>query len=282
MKTILADCSGFCGGVKKTIQTIEALLADAEGPVSCIGLPVHNSQVTGRLVDAGLRVVDTLEEVDEGILVIRAHGLPPRMIEEAKEKGLTVINSTCGFVMHAQKIAHSLCADGYSVIIAGEKDHAEVKSIVGYVDDTAHVVSSPEELESLKNVFSLNARIGILQQTTFLEKETQLIIKGILEHRYAELKVCNTVCKSIEKRMTAARDIAQHVDCMLIVGGKMSSNTKRLYETCCAVNVNSHHIETETEFQAAWFKDAGVVGVTAGASTSDWLIDNVINAVDVL
>ncbi|MBU1864344.1 MAG: 4-hydroxy-3-methylbut-2-enyl diphosphate reductase [Candidatus Omnitrophica bacterium] len=271
MKCILAKHSGFCHGVKYTVSSIESLLRHGKEDVYCIGLPVHNRQVTEQLINNGLQVVNEVNEIEKGTLVIRAHGLPPQLIDRAKKQKLKIVNTTCGFVVNAQNIAQLLYKDGYTVIIVGEREHPEVKTIYGVTDEHGIICSSVEESVGI----SCSGKVGIVSQTTFSENQYQQIVTSFLHKDIPELRIFDTICDSIEKRSIAAQEVALQVDIMLIVGGKMSSNTKRLFEACKAVNVQSHHIETKDEVVETWFKQAHTVGITAGASTPQGVIDDI-------
>lgn len=275
MQCIVSEFAGFCHGVQYTISSIEKLLENGNKDVFCIGLPVHNPQVTERLVEKGLHVVESLDDISSGTLVIRAHGLPPQIIAAAEFKGLSIVNTTCGFVLKAQTIARTLYDEGYNVLITGEREHPEVKTIYGATNNTAHICSSLADLPK----FGKNEKIGVVSQTTFSEPLYKSIIKKIIDNPYAQLRSYNTLCNSIDKRIAAACTIASKVTTMIIVGGKMSSNTKRLYEACKRVNDASYHIETQKELVSDWFQKNGTVGITAGASTAQWIIDDITAAI---
>jgi len=209
-----------------------------------------------------------VKEIPSGTLVVRAHGLSPKIIAQAEEAGLVVVNTTCGFVMKAQHIAKTLHDEGYTVIITGEENHPEVKSICGMTDNTAHVCVEVDQVDHFENI----DKMGVLSQTTFSESKFKEMVQILMAKDFGEIRVFNTLCQSIDKRSVAAQDIASKVDCMLVVGGKMSSNTKRLHEFCRDINPNSYHIETKEDTQTDWFKNATNIGISAGASTPQWII----------
>ncbi len=276
MKVIVAEYSGFCHGVKYTIDKIEILLAENGSKLYCIGLPVHNPQVTNRLIEKGLNVVSSIDEIEcPGRLIVRAHGLPPAILDVAKEKGLEIVNTTCNIVVNVQRIVKDLYDDNYKILIVGEAKHPEVKAVAGVAADKGVIISDFSDLESAR----VRAKVGVVAQTTFSKDKYREIIKFVVENDVSELRVFNTICNSIAKRSEAAVKVARMSGVMLIIGGKMSSNTKRLYEACKSVNKNSHHIETADEFRAEWFEGVEVAGITAGASTPQWLIDDVREAV---
>jgi len=272
MKCVIADFSGFCHGVKDTVDAIESLLKDnSSKKVSCIGLPVHNPQVTNRLKELGLNVVESLDDVDSGTLVIRAHGLPPQTIFKAQEKRLEIIDTTCGIVKNVQRIAEKLNQDGYTVIIAGEAKHPEVKAIYGYTSQKGIICTSLDEVRKVE----IRGKVGIVSQTTFSKKIFKDMVHLLTDQKFSEMRVFDTICNSIAKRSTSAIEVAKSVDTMLVVGGRMSSNTKRLFEICTEYNPKTHHVETEAEIDLAWFAAAQSFGLTAGASTPQWIIDRI-------
>jgi len=276
MNCIIAQHAGFCPGVAHTINTIESLLAKKEDRIFCIGLPVHNPQVTERLIAQGLEVVDSIDAIPSGTLVVRAHGLAPHIITAAKAKSLTVVNTTCTFVMKAQELAQQLTRDGYHVVITGERNHPEVQGLFGYTNDQGTICSSVSACRELSRF----PKIGIVSQTTFSEPLFKEIVASVEKQAAGEVKVFNTICHSIERRNTAAREVARTVDVMLIIGGKMSSNTKRLYEACKEVNPHSFHVESSDDLFDGWFHTVSSVGLAAGASTPQWLIEQIKKTVE--
>ena len=272
MHVELAGQAGFCFGVKNTIQKIEDTLRSAHEPVWSIGLPVHNKQLTERLQQKGLRIADAVDEVTEGILIVRAHGLPPAEIESLHVRGITIIDGTCPFVKKAQNTAHELSSEGYFILLCGEEKHPEVRAIAGCISGPYRICTSADDVRSFKS----DKKVALISQTT----QSPVIfneIAGVLSTRQLpELKVVDTICKSVHNRKEAAMTLAAHVDIMFVVGGKMSSNTKRLYEVSLQENPRSYHIETAAEIDPAWFAAARTAGVTAGASTPDWIISEVV------
>ena len=270
MKVLLADKAGFCFGVKRAIST--AFEAAAGGNVYCLGPLIHNPQEVERLRQAGVKTVEDFTALKQGdFLIIRSHGVPPRVLEQASEKGLQIIDLTCPFVGKAQRDAESLHEEGYQVVVVGEKKHPEVQSILGYAGDNAVVVETAEEVEGM----SLLSRIGIVAQTTQSYSNFSEIVLKLLSLS-KELKVFNTICNSTKERQDAARLLAGQVDVMLVVGGRNSANTSRLVSVCRKEGRPTYHIEVADEIQPAWFEGATTVGVTAGASTPDWVVEGVL------
>ncbi len=267
---LLADKAGFCFGVKRAIST--AFKAADGGNVYCLGPLIHNPQEVERLRQAGVMTVEDFSSLEPGdFLIIRSHGVPPRVLAKAEEKGLRIINLTCPFVSKAQRHAEALLREGYQVVVVGEKKHPEVQSILGYAGDNAVVVETVEEARNLK----LQSRLGIVAQTTQSYgnfSEIVLTLLGLSK----ELKVFNTICNSTKERQDAARHLAGQVDVMLVVGGRNSANTSRLVSVCKKEGKPTYHIEVADEIQPEWLEGVASVGVTAGASTPDWVVEGVL------
>ncbi len=270
MKVYLADKAGFCFGVKRAINT--AFEAAGKGRVYCFGPLIHNPQEVERLRQVGIKTVDDFSDLHAGdYLIIRSHGVPPHVLSRARDKGLTIIDLTCPFVGKAQRHAEVLSADGYQVVVVGEKKHPEVQSIIGYAGPNAVVVEKAEDVDALK----LQPRLGMVAQTTQSYSNFSEIVLKLLRLS-KELKVFNTICNSTKERQEAARVLASQVDVMLVVGGRNSANTSRLASLCSKEGKPTHHIEQAEEIQPEWLNGVKSVGVTAGASTPDWIVNGVL------
>lgn len=271
MKVILADKAGFCFGVKRAINT--AFEAAAKGRVYCLGPLIHNPQEVGRLQEAGVETIDDINRLQPGdSLIIRSHGVPPDVLVRAQERGLTIIDLTCPFVGKAQKHAELMKQEQYQVVVVGEKHHPEVQSILGYAGDEGVAVESPDEVEELK----LKSRVGVVAQTTQSYGNFSGIVLKLLRFS-KELKVFNTICNSTAERQEAARSLARAADVVFVVGGRNSANTTRLATVCRQEGKSTHHIEVADEILPEWVSGAGTVGVTAGASTPDWIVRSVLD-----
>jgi len=276
MRVEVARHAGICYGVERALKLAEEAAASGI-EVHTLGPLIHNPQAVDALRERGVEVAGCLDEVGDGTLVIRSHGVDPAIIEGARDKGLDVIDATCPHVSKAHEAAARLAAEGYSVIVVGEADHPEVEGIVAHAGGTALVVQSAEELpEHLPS-----RRIGVVVQTTQSLARLEAVADALVG-RVSELRVFNTICSATGKRQRAAEDLAREVDVMVIVGGHNSGNTTRLAEICRAVNPRVYHVETAAELDSAWFAGAEVVGVTAGASTPDEQMRGVIDAVEAL
>jgi len=270
MEIILADKAGFCFGVKRAINT--AFEAASSGRVYCLGPLIHNPQEVERLRQAGVQTVEDFSQLNAGdALIIRSHGVPPLVLSQARDKGLNIIDLTCPFVGKAQRDAESLKKEKYQVVVVGEKKHPEVQSILGYAGDNAVVVETAGDVDHM--VFQ--KRIGVVAQTTQSYSNFSEIVLKLLRLS-KELKVYSTICNSTTERQDAARSLASQVDVMLIVGGRNSANTSRLAIVCRQEGKPTHHIEVADEIKQEWLHGVRKVGVTAGASTPDWVLEAVI------
>jgi len=261
MKVVLADKAGFCFGVKRAINT--AFEAAAKGRVYCLGPLIHNPQEVERLRNAGVETVEDFTGLQPGdFLIIRSHGVPPSVLEQAREKGISIIDLTCPFVGKAQKHAEALKKEGYQVAVVGEKKHPEVQSILGYAGEGAVVIETPDEVDGLR----LRSRVGVVAQTTQSYGNFSGIVLKLLRFS-KELKVYNSICNSTTERQEAARALARETDMVIVVGGRNSANTTRLVSVCRQEGKPTYHIEVADEIRREWVEGVRSVGVTAGAST---------------
>jgi (E)-4-hydroxy-3-methyl-but-2-enyl pyrophosphate reductase len=276
MKIFLADKAGFCFGVKRAINT--AYEAAGKGRIFCFGPLIHNPQEVERLRRAGIETMEDFSTLEPGdSLVIRSHGVPPRVLDEAREKGLTIIDLTCPFVGKAQRDAEALSKEGYQVIVVGEKKHPEVQSILGYAGDDSVVLETVDDVDGAE----FRPRIGVVAQTTqSYSNFSEIVLKLLRLSR--ELKVFNTICSSTKERQEAARVLARRVDVMLVVGGRNSANTTRLASLCRQEGKPAYHIEVADEIRPEWLEGITSIGVTAGASTPDWVVDGVLERLKAL
>ena len=268
MEVILADYLGFCYGVKRAIK-IARENASVDGRACTLGPIIHNPQMVERLRREGVGTVDSLDELQDGTVIIRSHGVGPEIYEQANRMSLNLVDATCPHVRKAQLSAKSLVDEGYQVIIVGEKEHPEVKSIFEWSSHKALIIETEEEAEA----FVPCARLGIVSQTTFSGSRFRQIVMKLLD-KSREIKILRTICTATDQRQAAAIDLAGKVDLMLVIGGKNSANTSRLAQLC-AQKCRTYHIETVAELQEQWFDKMGKIGITAGASTPDWIIKEV-------
>lgn len=276
MRVEVARYAGVCYGVERALKLAEE--AAGKGvKVRTLGPLIHNPQAVQGLQEHGVEVAACLDEVDEGTLVIRSHGVEPELIEQALEKGLDVVDATCPHVSKAHEAARELRAQGYSIVIVGEADHPEVEGIMAHAGGEAIVVQSRAELPEVLP----SRRVGVVVQTTQSMSRLAEVVDGLLPLT-RDLRVVNTICSATEKRQRSAEELANSVDAIVVVGGRNSGNTARLVEICRSVNPRVHHVETADELNEAWFTSDDVVGVTAGASTPDEQIRGVVEAIEAM
>jgi len=273
----IAEHAGYCYGVERALKLTRKASERSKKPIHTLGPIIHNPQVVDSLAADGVRSIDRIEEATGGTVIVRSHGVEPEVIERAAERSLEVVDATCPFVAAAQQRAADLVRDGYKLVLVGEHDHPEVVGILARARGGALVAEKAEDVAGLKPC----KRVGVVVQTTQSIARLQEIVDRLLE-RCSELKVFNTICDATTNRQQSAKELAKRVDVMLVVGGKNSANTTRLAQICRETNSRTHHIETATELRPEWFKKAGHVGVTAGASTPDWILDEVVGRLHAL
>jgi 4-hydroxy-3-methylbut-2-enyl diphosphate reductase len=271
MKVKLASSYGFCFGVKRAIK-----IAEENKYSATMGPLIHNQKEINRLnKDFNVGLYNSLDEVKkDDTIIIRTHGIPKDDLKSLKQKDAKIINATCPFVTTPQQIVKKMSKDNYSIVIFGDEEHPEVKGVKSYADD-CYVVLEKQDLESIKFKYD---KIATVAQTT-RKKEKYLEIVNYLILRYKEVRVFNTICDATFENQAATRKLSQEVDVMVIIGGKNSSNTKQLLNIAKENCPKSYLIEDETELQVNWFKNKNLCGVTAGASTPDWIIQKVINSI---
>jgi 4-hydroxy-3-methylbut-2-enyl diphosphate reductase len=275
MDVILAKFAGFCYGVRRAVDTVSKAAEEHGRPMYTLGPIIHNPQVVEWLARQGVESVQKLEEIPAGsIAVMPSHGVPRRTIEQAESRGLQVIDLTCPFVSKIYRVAADLVEDGYQVVIVGDMGHTEVRGIMSVAGDDALAVSAPDDLPE----DALKAKVGIVSQTTQTVDRFQRLVGHICTRAY-EVRAFNTICHATTERQNAALATAEEADIMVVVGGRNSANTRRLAEICADAGVPTHHVEVAGEIDSTWFKGAKKVGVTAGASTPDWIIQEVVEMV---
>ena len=273
MEIVLAEGAGFCFGVKRALDLTAKTIQDVgpAKPIHTLGPLIHNPQVVAQLQEQGVEVMEQPDDTSSGVVIVRSHGVAPKVMEELEELGYDVVDATCPFVHRAMRWAKQLKDEGYQVIIVGDRLHPEVQAILGYTDETAHVVSTPQEIRKLP----IASRVGIIAQTTQSVSNFKACVNelaGMVE----DLRAFDTICTATEQRQTSAWELAAQVDVMVVIGGRNSANTKRLAELCKEQGTATYHIETPEELESQWFVGVRRAGVTAGASTPDWLIEGVL------
>jgi 4-hydroxy-3-methylbut-2-enyl diphosphate reductase len=274
MEIVLAKQAGFCFGVKRATQmAFEA--AGKGGKTFTLGPIIHSPQVVQRLEEMGVKVLHRLDDLDNGVIIIRSHGVTSEELETAVLKELEIVDATCPFVKKAQEHVKSLSESGYEVVVVGDADHPEVQGIVSYGVGKVYVVGSGEEAARLPRM----GKVGVVAQTTQSFENLQNVVVECLK-KGGEIRVFHTICDATAVRQEEAKELAQLVDCMVVIGGYNSANTRRLAEVCKELQPRTHHIETAQQLVPGWFNKADRVGVTAGASTPKWLIDEVLERIE--
>ena len=266
MEVVKTRHIGFCFGVNRAVSRV---LKEAEGrkeTIYTLGPLLHNPQMVEMLREKGIEPIDDVSRLEKGVVAFRSHGIMKEEEEYIRAKGLEAIDTTCPFVKRVRKCALYLRKNGYKVVIAGDERHPEVKSVLSYLGNDGIV---------LHNSFSIAAKkIGVVSQTT-LDRETFWEVVRSLMDGTKELRIYNTICESTNVRRDEATELAGQVGAMLIVGGRNSSNTTKLYTVVKRIQPRTYHIEAEDEIQPEWFKGVQRVGIAGGASTPDVIIDRV-------
>jgi 4-hydroxy-3-methylbut-2-enyl diphosphate reductase len=275
MEILLAKDMGFCWGVRRAIDIMERAAHD-HGEIISVGPIVHNPQVVRELEDLGIRT-DVRPENDQHPVAITAHGVGPDVLDEVRATGAEIIDGTCPIVTRSQRWAKKMAEAGFAVLVFGDPNHREVRGVLGWAGDKAIAVRDGDPLPE-----KLPARVAVISQTTqsperFAEFVGQLMTSRVAE--ISELRLINTLCNVTSGQQAAARELAQEVDLMLVVGGKTSANTKHLWEVCQEEGCTAYHIETADEIEPGWLQDCERIGVTAGASTPDSAVEAVVERV---
>ena len=273
MKIELASSYGFCYGVKRAID-----IAQKHQNSLTYGPLIHNKDEINRLREGfNIGLANSLSDIKrDDTVVIRTHGIPKNELKILKEQDNRVIDATCPYVTKPQQIVEKMSKAGYSVIIFGDKNHPEIKGVVSYAEgEDAYIVLDKDELEKLP----LRGRVAVVAQTTRKPEDFLKIVNAlILKHK--EVRVFNTICNATFENQDAAEELAKRADVMIVIGGKHSSNTKQLHSIASRGCKDSYLIENESELRKEWFRDKELCGISAGASTPDWIVQNVINKIN--
>ena len=270
MKIELAENYGFCFGVKRAIK-----IAEENQNSATYGPLIHNAKEIDRLKkDFNVALVENLNDFKPGdTAVVRTHGIPKEELQQLNERDIHVIDATCPFVTKPQEICAEMSEAGYDIVIFGDEAHPEIKGVKSYAEHGAYVVMSVEELARL----NLKEHVALVAQTT-RKIEEYLKLADYLIPRHKEVRVFNTICNATFENQDAVRDLAKRADVMIIIGGKNSSNTKQL-NSIALETTQSHHIESADDLDAAWFEGKEHCGISAGASTPDWIIQQVVDKI---
>lgn len=261
---------GFCYGVRRAMKL--ALDTAAAGkPAATLGPLIHNPQVVERLAGKGIPAIENLADFHDKIVIIRSHGVGPSCYNNIKCKNLALVDATCPFVMRNQQITKELVAEGHQVVLIGEKNHPEMKSVAEWADGQSYLIESMDDVAELPHLKEAH----IVIQTTFSETLADELIEAVSK-KADRVEVHKTICRATSDRQHAARELARQMDVMIVIGGRNSANTTRLAEVCREEGAVTYHIETASELRSAWFHHQDKVGITAGASTPDWIIEEVV------
>ena len=270
MQVKVAKTAGFCWGVRRTVDQLMDVAHERHTPVVTLGPIIHNPQFVARTREMGVGTVERVAEVALGTtVVVRTHGAVKPELDAARERGLEVVDGTCPYVKYPQAMAQRLTAQGYHLVIVGDPNHAEVMGVMSYGHGPCTVVRPGEEIPTIDA-----KKVAVIAQTTCIGADFERLV-GALALRHKEVRAVNTICNDTEERQADARSLAAEVDAVVVVGGKNSANTRHLAEICKGIQPRTWHVETEEELQPEWFQDCALVGVSAGASTPDWVIQGV-------
>lgn len=272
-KIVVARVAGFCFGVQRAVDMVMEARRARYGRLTSLGPIVHNNQVIDRLMAQGVESAADLGEVREGAVILSAHGVAPSTLEAARAQGLDVVDVTCPFVTRVHRTAQQLLEQGYQLLLLGDAGHTEVQGILGAVaavGGTATVVRSAAEVKEL----ALGRRVGIVTQTTQPAEAFAAVVAEVSK-RVFDVRAYNTICNATDELQDAAIDLARQVELVIVVGGKQSANTGRLRNLCAEQGVPAYHVETADEIEEAWLEGKTVIGLTGGASTPDWLLEDV-------
>lgn len=274
MEILRASNMGFCFGVKRAVQMLEK--ASEEGPLDSLGGVVHNKQVVERLAERGVSVAKDLEEVKGKRAAITAHGVGPNVLEKLHSRGLEIVDTTCPIVRVSQKAAKKLTEEGFFLVVYGDARHPEVKGVLNWAGGDGIAAKDASFLSFMERP---PKRIGIVSQTTQPPGKFTQFVNSVMDRclrEATEIRVVNTICDATTHQQEAAMELARKVELMLVVGGHHSANTKHLAEICAAQGVETHHIEGASEISPSWLADKNRLGVTAGASTPEETVEEVI------
>lgn len=280
MQVKLASSRGFCFGVEDAIEIAEAAVSQyGPGKVVALGPVIHNKQVVSKLEQAGLNQSGDLETIpsDKAVL-IRSHGATPETLQRAKDRGLNIVDATCVLVTRAQNVVRQLHEEGYHVVMIGDPNHPEVIGVISH----APVVTVIDSDSDLEDALPYKERLGIVAQTTHSPEHVADMIAKILRRPYREVKIVNTLCLEVTRRQEAAVALTREVDVMFVLGGLNSANTREMARLCTEQGCPTYHIETWEQLKPEMVQGKHVAGVTAGASTPDWVINEFVSNLEAL
>ncbi|QTA90666.1 4-hydroxy-3-methylbut-2-enyl diphosphate reductase [Desulfonema magnum] len=277
MKILIAKTAGFCMGVRRAVEMVLDAPRKHETPIFTYGPLIHNPQVLGLLKEKGITVINDIPDQGNGTVLIRAHGVPPQAKDKLGKAGFTVVDATCPRVIRVQTIIKKHANQGYETIIIGDRDHPEVIGLLGYAEEKGHVAGTLKDLEALPAFDKAIIVAQTTQNTVFFES-----VKKWGLQKFPHYKIFNTICDSTEKRQNEVKELTASVDSMIVVGGHSSGNTQRLAEIAQLSGKPAYHIETEAELDMKAIASVRTIGITAGASTPNWIIKRIYRALETL
>jgi len=280
MKIEKAHEIGLCFGVRRAISILEKVASERDG-VETLGAVAHNQQVLQKLAEIGIRVAKDINDIQGNTVAISSHGISPQLEEEIRARHIDIINTTCPFVQRAQVAARRLAKSDFWVIIYGDADHPEVKGVLGWANGRGMATLDERFTAGFDH---LPRHLGILSQTTQIPAHFAKFVKKLIDSalvKDSELRVIDTICHDTRKRQAAALELANKVDLMLVIGSHTSANTNRLAELCSATT-KTHLVETAEEIQPSWLQGKHYIGITAGASTPEQTINEVLSKLEAM
>lgn len=276
MEVVVAKTAGFCFGVRRAVNQVYEQVKTGIKPIYTYGPIIHNEEVVRDLEEKGVRVIHDEQElstIKEGTVIIRSHGVPRRIYDRIEAQGLHLVDATCPFVKKIHNIVRKKSEEGFEIIIIGNGAHPEVEGICGWASGPVTVIETEEDAQNYTT--ETGKPLCIVSQTTFNYKKFDKLVEIISKMRYDRPDILNTICNATEERQTEAREIAKTVDAMIVIGGKHSSNTQKLFEICKKECANTYYIQTLVDLDIRLLLSRGCVGITAGASTPNNLIEEV-------
>lgn len=275
MEVIVAKSAGFCFGVERAVDSVYGELEKNNLPIYTFGPIIHNEQVVSDFERKGIKVIHSireLKEITEGTVIIRSHGVPKSIYEILEQQGVSVVDATCPFVKKIHNIVKEESEKGKKIIIIGNDNHPEVEGIKGWVKGDAMVINSKEQIENID--FPKGSHVCIVSQTTFNHNNFKYLVE-IIEKKGYDINVVNTICNATHLRQVEAKEISSKVDAMIVIGGRHSSNTQKLYDICKKECENTYYIQTVRDLDMCELKSLKSIGITAGASTPKNIIEEV-------
>lgn len=276
MNVKLAKSAGFCFGVKRAVNMVYDRIGQTDMPIYTYGPIIHNEEVVKDMESKGVHVVEdlsTLATLPKGIIIIRSHGISKSEYDQMQEAGFEIVDATCPFVLKIHRLVREYSMKGHYIIIVGNENHPEVQGIRGWVEESGvSIIATKEDADNF--VLPDAVPVTIVSQTTFNYNKFQELVEIITKKGY-DINVLNTICNATEERQTEARSIAKESDAMIVIGGKSSSNTQKLFEICKNECANTYYIQTSSDMDYTKLKSINNVGITAGASTPNNIIEEV-------